>query len=193
MTMPPTLTPRAAREQQTFRVLLNAMSRPGSIGLLPVPEQPGQSRLLPVAEALVDHEVTFAMLAERPELIDAVLRLTGSRQAAVESADYVFCEAASLAETLGRVKDGTLEYPDRSATVICEVEEVQETRSDGVEMSGPGIKDSTRVHVRGFGPEAQAAFRSRNSLPPTGIDVVFVSRAGHVTCLSRYTRLELED
>ncbi|HEY7467607.1 MAG TPA: phosphonate C-P lyase system protein PhnH [Dehalococcoidia bacterium] len=193
MTMLPTLTPRAAREQQTFRVLLSAMARPGSIGRMPVPEVPGQSRLLTVAEALVDHEVTFAVLPERPELIDAVLRLTGSRQAAVEAADYVFCESASLAETLGRVKDGTLEYPDASATVVCEVAAVEERGPDAVGLSGPGIKGTLRVQVGGFGLESRAAFRVRNALPPTGVDVVFVSAAGHVTCLSRYTKLELED
>jgi alpha-D-ribose 1-methylphosphonate 5-triphosphate synthase subunit PhnH len=191
--MAPTLTPRAAREQQTFRVLLNAMARPGSIGLLPLPEQPNQSRLLAVAEALVDHEVTFAVLPERPELVDAILRLTGSRFATVEHADYVFCEAKSLAETLARVKDGTLEYPERGATVVCEVQAIDEPGSDYIELSGPGIKATRRVQVRGFGPEAQATFRDRNAAPPTGVDVAFVSMAGHVTCLSRYTKLQVED
>ena len=193
MTLSPVLTPRGAREQQTFRVLLNAMARPGSIGQLPVPEQPSQSRLLAVAEAIVDHEVTFAALPERPELVDAVLRLTGSRQASLEYADYVFCEAATLAEALARVKDGTLEYPDRSATLVCEVQDIDEPTSDYVELSGPGIDVSIRVHVDGLEPEARAAFVERNAMPPAGVDVVFVSKAGHVTCLSRYTKLRLED
>jgi alpha-D-ribose 1-methylphosphonate 5-triphosphate synthase subunit PhnH len=193
MTLSPVLTPRGAREQQTFRVLLNAMARPGSISQLPVPEQPSQSRLLAVAEALVDHEVTFAALPERPDLVDAVLRLTGSRVASLETADYVFCEGATLAEALARVKDGTLEYPDRSATLVCEVQDVHEPTSDYIELSGPGINGSIRVHVHGFEPEARAAFAERNAMPPTGVDVVFVSKAGHVNCLSRYTKLRLED
>jgi alpha-D-ribose 1-methylphosphonate 5-triphosphate synthase subunit PhnH len=193
MTLSPILTPRGSREQQTFRVLLNAMARPGSIAQLPVPEQPNLSRLLAVAETLVDHEVTFAALPERPELVDAVLRLTGSRLAAVEDADYVFCEAATVADALSRVKDGTLEYPDRSATVVCAVQDIGAAGLDGAEISGPGIDGSARLHVHGFDPVARAAFRDRNATPPLGVDVVFVSRAGHVTCLSRYTKLQVED
>jgi phosphonate C-P lyase system protein PhnH len=169
------------------------MARPGSIDQLPVPEQPGGSRLLTVAEALVDHEVTFAVFPDRPELAEAVLRLTGSRVAPVEQADYVFCTVASLAETLRRAKDGTLEYPDRSATLVCEVHDVHEPGAERVELSGPGINGRQAVHVHGFDAAAQAAFVERNLLPPAGIDVVFVSRTGHVTCLSRYTKLHQED
>ena len=63
-----TLTPRAAREQRTFRALLNAMARPGSIA-----EYCRTSRgerfaaLLAIAEALLDHEVTFAVCPERAD------------------------------------------------------------------------------------------------------------------------------
>jgi alpha-D-ribose 1-methylphosphonate 5-triphosphate synthase subunit PhnH len=125
--------------------------------------------------------------------VDAVLRLTGSHQAPVESADYVFCDASSLTDALTRVKDGTLEYPDQSATVICDVQDIHEPSAEFIELSGPGINQSIRVHVHGFESAALSAFAQRNALPPTGVDVVFVSQAGHVTCLSRYTKLRLED
>jgi alpha-D-ribose 1-methylphosphonate 5-triphosphate synthase subunit PhnH len=191
MTIVPTLTPRAAREQRTFRVLLDAMARPGCIGRLP--EDGEIQPVLAVAEALVDHEVTFAALPDSPELTDAVLRLTGSRLASLDAADYVFCDATTLAETLLRVKEGTSEYPDRSATVVCRVQELQEAGPDCVLLSGPGVNGSKQVFVADFDAAARAAFAERNAMPPTGVDVIFISRTGQVACLSRYTRLKVED
>jgi alpha-D-ribose 1-methylphosphonate 5-triphosphate synthase subunit PhnH len=189
----PSLTPRAAREQQTFRALLNAMARPATVFQLPDPEGPGP--LLPVAEALVDHEVTFAALLNDQEISDAVLRQTGSRVAPAEDADYVFCRAESLAEALRRCKDGTPEYPDASATVICAVEAISEGNANGdsLTLSGPGIRDQTSVRVAGLMPDAEQAFREKNASLPLGVDVVFVSRSGQAVCLSRYTRLQVED
>jgi alpha-D-ribose 1-methylphosphonate 5-triphosphate synthase subunit PhnH len=191
----PTLTPRARREQQTFRALLNAMSRPGTVWQLPVTEGPSQEGLLPVAEALVDHEVTFAAVPDQGELVDSVLRQTGSRVAAVEDADYVFCRADSLQEALRRCKDGTPEYPDASATVICAVDALKQgTRGgDSLTLSGPGIRDEAFLRVAGLGADAVEAFRERNASPPLGVDLVFVAGSGQVVCLSRYTRLQVED
>jgi phosphonate C-P lyase system protein PhnH len=165
------------------------MSRPGSVSQLP--DHDGWSCLLPVAEALVDHEVTFAVLPDLQDLSDAILRLTGSRVAAVEEADYVFCRAETLADALTRAKDGTPEYPDASATVICEVEAFEES-GQTLSLSGPGIRDTTRVAVAGLSVQASTAYQERNAAPPIGVDVVLVSGSGQVVCLSRYTNLQLE-
>jgi alpha-D-ribose 1-methylphosphonate 5-triphosphate synthase subunit PhnH len=144
-------------------------------------------------EALVDHEVTFCVVPERTELSDIVLRQTGSRLATLENADYVLCDGASLSEVLRRSKDGTLEYPDRGATVICLVQGVSASEAAGlpVLLRGPGIKDTTCVWVDGIDAAACAAFAERNADVPLGADIVFVSRSGAVSCLTRYTRIEL--
>lgn len=186
----PTLTPRAHREQAVFRTLLNTMARPGIIGRLDAIEG---DVLLRIAESLVDHEVTFGVLPERADFVDTVLRQTGSRQASVETADYVFCEPESLAGVLLAVKDGTPEYPDRSATVICRVPRIAEEGAGLLVLSGPGIREQARVCVPDFTLEARNAFTERNALPPLGIDLVLASPDGRVVCLSRYTRMERED
>jgi alpha-D-ribose 1-methylphosphonate 5-triphosphate synthase subunit PhnH len=148
-----------------------------------------------IAEALVDHEVTFAATADAQEVTDAVLRQTGSRVAPVEEADYVLCLEGGLAGALRSCKEGTPEYPDESATVICEVSAIAEGEGAGDELvlSGPGIKDEARLRVAGLTPEVEAAFREKNAWPPLGADLVLVSRARQVVCLSRYTKLQVED
>lgn len=187
------LTPRGAREQQTFRVLLNAMARPGSVDSVSVHDLGGEhGAALSIAEALIDHEVNFAVVPERAEIIDAVLRQTGSRVAAPEDADYVICEAESLARTLDLVKDGTLEFPDQSATVICRVTAIDGQGGERLRLSGPGIQTCVTVAIEGFSPEAQAVMAERNSHTPLGIDIVFVTASGRVVCINRNTRLEKE-
>jgi alpha-D-ribose 1-methylphosphonate 5-triphosphate synthase subunit PhnH len=187
----PTLTPRAEREQRTFRTLLDTMARPGTLRTLPLAEPGVQSALVAIAEALVDHEVTFAVFPERADLADAILRQTGSFAATVERADYVFTEPESLADALRQAKEGSPEYPDAGATVICRINSL--TEGEALTLSGPGIRDSARIHVEGFWGEARAAFAERNALPPLGLDLVLVSPDGGVVCLGRYTRIQEEN
>ena len=175
-----TLTPRAEREQRAFRQLLTCMSRPGSLGRLPLQPHAGEWGVAVSAiEALVDHEVTFCVVPERTELSDIVLRQTGSRLATLEDADYVLCDAASLPDVLRRSKDGTLEYPDRGATVVCLVQNVS-TSGDGepLVLAGPGIKETTRVLVEGFGAAARRRFRRTQRIRAV---------RGQTSCWSRRT------
>jgi len=187
-----TLTPRAAREQQTFRVLLNAMARPGSIDTVPLHDSGAEyAAALSVMEALVDHEVTFALLPERPELVDAVLRQTGSRLEALEQAGYVLCQPDTLSRVLDGAMEGSLEYPDHGATVICRVESIRE--GGKLALRGPGIEFVTRVSIDGFSDEAMRLLAERNSHPPLGLDLIFVAPDGRLVCLGRYTRITKEN
>ena len=187
----PTLTPRAEREQRTFRTLLDTMARPGTLRTLPLTEPSVFNALVAIAEALVDHEVTFAVYPERLDLVDTILRQTGSRAAAPDRADYVFTEPEALAEALREAKEGSPEYPDHGATVICRVTSL--TQGEALALSGPGIRHTALINVDGFGPEARAAFAERNALPPLGLDLVLVEPAGCIVCLGRYTRIQEEN
>jgi alpha-D-ribose 1-methylphosphonate 5-triphosphate synthase subunit PhnH len=192
VTAAPTLTPRAAREQQTFRVLLDAMARPGSLSHLPLHSAGGDfAPAVSALETLVDHEVTFAIAAEAPELLEIVLRQTGGRHAAAAIADYVVCSAAELAGVLGEVKCGELEQPDRSATVICLVAGLfaESGSGDAIVLSGPGIDGRRVLRADGFDALARRVFSERNGTPPLGVDLILFTAAGDVTCLPRYTVL----
>jgi alpha-D-ribose 1-methylphosphonate 5-triphosphate synthase subunit PhnH len=171
------------------------MSRPGTLGRLPLQPHAGEyGAAVSAIEALVDHEVTFCVVPERTELSDIILRQTGSRLAPLEAADYVLCDAASLRDVLRRSKDGTLEYPDRGATVVCLVQNVSASEPAGLPLllSGPGIKDTACVWVDGIDGAAVQALVERNAGVPLGVDVAFVSKNGALCCFTRYTRVEVE-
>jgi alpha-D-ribose 1-methylphosphonate 5-triphosphate synthase subunit PhnH len=188
----PTLTSRALTEQQTFRALLDAMARPGSIGRVPLHDHGGAfAAAIKMLETLLDHEVTFAVAPERADLVDIILRQTGSHSVALESAGYVLCDGPSLAAALTRANPGDLEYPDRSATIISLVDSVSELAGAGtcLRLSGPGIKETRDVWFDGFTAEALTALQNANAFPPLGIDLVFVAPDGGFFCLSRYTKL----
>jgi alpha-D-ribose 1-methylphosphonate 5-triphosphate synthase subunit PhnH len=193
----PVLTPRGEREQRTFRALLDCMARPGSLRTLPDTDNP----LLAIAESLVDHEVTFAVLPQGAPLSEAILRMTGSRVVAPELADYLFCDGESLVDAVRLAKDGTPEYPDAGATLICGVRSLSadvhrdgstdgQVGRDSVSLSGPGVRQTKRVGVDGFTSEARQVFAQRNAWPPLGLDLVLVAPDGTVVCLNRYTRLQ---
>jgi phosphonate C-P lyase system protein PhnH len=130
----------------------------------------------------------------------------------VEEADYVFCDVSSLTEALRISKEGTPEFPDEGATVICRVRSMsadEQTgmrangqtgmvadgrlgRSGSLVLSGPGIRESARIDIDGFSGEALAVFVQRNAAPPPGLDLVLVDPDGSVVSLSRYTRVQEE-
>ena len=140
----------------------------------------------------MDHEVTFCVVPERTELSDIVLRQTGSRLATLEAADYVLCDAASLPGVLRRSKDGTLEYPDRGATVVCLVQSVScGRRRRAVGAGRAGDQGRGDVWVEGFDDAARDAFAERNADVPLGVDLVLVAPNGAVVLPDAlHTRLE---
>jgi alpha-D-ribose 1-methylphosphonate 5-triphosphate synthase subunit PhnH len=122
----PGLSPRGAREQSAFRALLEAMARPGTVGRVD-PHPGGGPFAAPLAllESLLDHEVTFAVVPDADAAREPLLRYTGSRASPPERADYLLCHGADgIAAGLRAAKDGELEYPDRSGTLVALVESV---------------------------------------------------------------------
>ena len=73
---------------------------------------------------------------------------------------------------LAQFSNGTHEYPDRSATLVIQAEQL---RSDlGVTLRGPGIQSEHRLGIAALGAEFwQQMIASRHDFP-LGIDVVFV-------------------
>ena len=189
----PALSRRAAREQSAFRAVLDAMSRPGTVGQVE-PHDQGEhfAAALTVLESLLDHEVTFAVLPEAPIASDPLLRYTGSRVAAPEQADFLLCHGPGIAEGLRAAKVGDLEYPDRSGTIVALVDTIGKLthQSERLRLSGPGIRDFQDIDVAGFTSAHQTLFARRNVGAPIGIDAILVAPDGRFICLPRYTRIE---
>ncbi len=170
------------------------MSRPGTVGALP------QSDLisglwgsaLVVLQCLLDHEVTFCVEADEASPREQLLRRTGARTAPLDEATFVLADAAHATAAIQGAREGDLESPERSATVVVQVAAVG-SGPLRVALSGPGIEAVTHLEVTGLETAAFLALRERNGTFPTGIDLVLVDSAGRVVCLPRSTRIELED
>lgn len=188
----PVMTPRAAREQHAFRELLDAMARPGTIHTAASAEEDGRPAGVTLLEALLDHEVSFAVVPPNAEVEGLVLRLTGSYLAGTRIADYILAEGDGIVAALEEASEGKPEYPDWGATVLAVVNTISAGPGQGarLDLRGPGIQDTRSVWVDGFSADARATFAARNREVPLGVDVVLVARDGTFTCLPRYTVIQ---
>jgi alpha-D-ribose 1-methylphosphonate 5-triphosphate synthase subunit PhnH len=179
--------------QQIFRVVLDAMAHPGRIVSVPPPlETPVP--LWPAAASLcltlVDGEtpVWLDAAARRADVIE-YLRFHCGCPIAADPRDARFAVIADPSEVLSldSFDAGSDEYPDRSATVIVQVEEF---RTDGdLRLSGPGIEGETKLEVRHL-PEAFWESVHRNhALFPRGVDLILAAGSTMVA-LPRSTRVD---
>ena len=177
-------------DHDTFRSILNAMSRPGTVCRLPHAEPGDAGRLL--AEALgclLDNEVSVCVLDDQAnEIAGALRRTTGCRAAPLEEAEFVVACRATSNDLLCRMKRGTLEYPDGGATVVYLVDRAS---GDGgrFSLSGPGIETSCRPAFAGLADSELVQLREINAEFPLGVDALFLDRSGSIVCIPRSTRI----
>jgi alpha-D-ribose 1-methylphosphonate 5-triphosphate synthase subunit PhnH len=183
--------------QRAFRVLLQATARPGEPADLLVARG---AALKTVLLALLDHEVTFAVVGEREDEYGALLesRLadeTNARVASVPEADFLVVVGGKSLGALLEARRGTLEEPSEGATAIYPVVGLATegpVPAPGLELllSGPGVRRETTLFVEGLArSEAGAIVESRAGYP-LGVDVYLVDGDGLVVGLPRSTRVE---
>jgi len=193
MTTVPPLSQSAALEQRTFRSLLAAMSMPGTIETVSTAraEDGTWAGIIAIAQALLDHEVTFYVAADGGTVAeDAILRRTGARTAPLERAGYVFADAARATSAVEYAVEGDLEEPERSATVVLLCTNVGEGNL-ALRLTGPGVDGEAMLHVGGLDASVVKARAERNWPFPTGIDVILVDHQGRIAGLPRSTQIEL--
>lgn len=193
----PTMSVPAQEEQATFRALLDAMARPGTVHHLP-PRRPDDGvwgGALLVLQALLDHEVTFHVLNDQAlsgETLayDQLLRRTGARSASLDKADFVMARGDGAVAAIEEAREGGFEEPERSATVVLLADSLG---GDGVALalSGPGIESTSMLAVEGLPAAAFEALRRRTVTFPEGVDVILVDTAGQVAAVPRSTRIAL--
>ncbi|RJQ10431.1 MAG: phosphonate C-P lyase system protein PhnH [Dehalococcoidia bacterium] len=188
----PTMSVPAQQEQATFRALLNAMARPGTVYHLPTPRPDDGiwGGALLVLQALLDHEVTFHVLSDQALPHDQLLRRTGARSASLGRADFVLARGGGAVAAVEEAREGGFEEPERSATVVLVVDSLG---GDGVALtlSGPGIEATSMLSVGGVPAAAFESLRRRTITFPEGVDVILVDTADHVAALPRSTRIAM--
>ena len=196
--------------QQTFRTLLAAMSRPGTVFRLP---EAGMAGLEPPASAtpgsrpmslgaaavlltLLDAETTVRLagsLASAPAL--AYLRFhTGVRSAWLdELAAFTVARAAEVDAMLwSRLDLGSDELPQKGVTLIVEVDALGERANTQLRLRGPGIESVQALGVSGLSRGFWQWRTQLQSLLPRGIDLVLVCRT-EIAAIPRSTRIVLGD
>ena len=182
--------------QSVFRAIMDAMARPGTVHplrALPRPPQPLSATAGAVALTLCDHD-TPVWLDPALTISDAPAAWLGFHTGAplVKSpADAHFAFVSRPAEFIAfeNFAQGTQEYPDRSTTLVVEVEAL--TDGEPLVARGPGIKETVVIAPVGL-PDVFLDFWAANrAIFPRGIDLVLTA-GDALLCLPRTTKLERE-
>lgn len=181
--------------QRCFRAVLDATARPGRIvELADLPESPAglgaaQAAIL-LALADIDTPVWLP-----PALRDAeaghYLRFHCGCRLATRRADAVFVVPPSLAElpALDELRLGEPEFPDRSATLIVEVDDL--AAGGPLHLTGPGIESEARLAVAGWRAAATDFLRENRRRFPLGVDLLLTC-GNRVVGLPRTVRIQPE-
>ncbi|NQV58178.1 MAG: phosphonate C-P lyase system protein PhnH [Alphaproteobacteria bacterium] len=165
--------------QMAFRTLLAALSRPGLIQTLPLwPDAPAPLGAASAAAllALADNDtpVWLGRAAASEEVI-AFLRFHCGCPIVEEPGRAAFALITAPLEmpALAAFNAGSETYPDRSATLIVQVDEL---RNDaGWTLKGPGIDGAVRLSAGALPPTYIAELKANHARYPQGIDSILTS------------------
>lgn len=191
--MRPGLADPVLDSQRIFRGVLDAMSHPGRIVALAVDDAtPGV--LHPATEAvclaLVDFETPLWLdAAGRTADVMAHLRFHCGCPIVDEPAHARFAVVADPMRMpeLDQLDPGTDEYPDRSATVIVQVDTL--SGGAGRRLTGPGIESEARLDAPGLPERFWEGLRANHGRFPRGVDVLLTA-GSRLAALPRTTRVE---
>ena len=170
----------AYASQAAFRALMDCMARPGDIRTLegveaPAPFAPAAAALI---KSLADYETPLWLdpaFAAAPKVADWIRFHTGAPfvRDPGEAAFALIADARSM-PPFAQFAQGTPEYPDRSTTVIVQIDGFAGT---ALTLRGPGIKVTREFAASPLPADFAARMNENRALFPRGVDLVLV--AGH--------------
>ncbi len=181
--------------QMAFRKIMEAVARPGTradFGRAVEPPAGLGVAAATVALTLFDFE-TLVWLdpALRGSEAEAWVRFHCGCPLTTNAAEAAFAVVtdAAAAPSLDSFNLGDARYPDRSTTVILQVESLDE--GEAVLLSGPGIKDAVAVAPAGLPEGFWDQLRDNNAKFQFGVDVLVVSGAA-LTAVPRSTQIQIQ-
>jgi alpha-D-ribose 1-methylphosphonate 5-triphosphate synthase subunit PhnH len=181
--------------QMAFRTVMDAVARPGTRADFGPAVQP------PAGLGVAAAAVMLALLDfETPVWLDPALRDTEAEDwvrfhcgcpvtADPAAAAFAIVTDAAAAPRLEAFNLGDARYPDRSTTVILQVESLD--GGQRATLTGPGIKDQAVVTPRGLPEGFWAQMRDNNAKFQFGVDVLIVSGQA-LTAVPRSSRIEIQ-
>lgn len=178
--------------QSTFRSVMDAMARPGSVQRIrtmagtPAPMMRGAAA---IALTLFDHDTPVWLdgaMSATPEVAKWLKFHTSAPVIAdPSSSSFAVIGDAQNLPPLDRLALGSDEYPDRSTTLILQVKSL--TSGPAWELSGPGI-DGAAVLQATMPANLLEQLAVNATLFPRGIDVVLVHDDA-IVAIPRTTRI----
>jgi len=179
--------------QSTFRSVMDAMARPGSVQRVTASAgtPAGMMRgAAAIALTLFDHDTPIWLDAAMSETTDVArwLKFHTSAPVIADSsvASFALIGDAENLPALDRFAFGSSEYPDRSTTLILQVDSL--TLGPAFELKGPGIDGSALLRAMFRPRDLFERLAINETLFPRGIDVVLVQDDA-IVAIPRTTRL----
>jgi alpha-D-ribose 1-methylphosphonate 5-triphosphate synthase subunit PhnH len=191
--LPPGFADKVKSAQSTFRSVMDAMARPGSVQRVvaaagaPEPMMRGTAA---IALTLFDHD-TPIWLDQKMSTTSDVAKWLKFHTGAPVVRDSSICNFALIGDAstlsgLDRFSFGSNEYPDRSTTLILQVESL--AQGSTIELHGPGIDGAATVQATIEPPDLFERLAINEKLFPRGIDVVLVADDS-IVAIPRTTRV----
>jgi alpha-D-ribose 1-methylphosphonate 5-triphosphate synthase subunit PhnH len=183
--------------QGLYRLMLDAMARPGKILDLPrldiYPPSGLSGYAISLAFTLLDSETTFAELPVSELWQEYLAVNTGARPVLPAVAEFILLVGQKYAPQIAELNRGDLLAPERGATVFVMVDSIA---ADGggikLVLSGPGVKGQTAVMVDGLNLSNLDNILCLNQEYPLGVDCFFIDRQGRLLGLPRSTAVKWE-
>jgi alpha-D-ribose 1-methylphosphonate 5-triphosphate synthase subunit PhnH len=191
--LPAGFADKVTSAQAVFRSVMDAMARPGSLqrvaAVAGAPE-PMMRATAAIALTLFDHDTPIWLDPAMRQTANVAkwLKFHTSAPVVMDSSISSFAligDAAAL-PGLDRFSFGSNEYPDRSTTLILQVESL--TDGAALELRGPGIDGAAALQARIQPANLFERLAINAALFPRGIDVVLVADDA-IVAIPRTTRL----
>jgi alpha-D-ribose 1-methylphosphonate 5-triphosphate synthase subunit PhnH len=166
--------------QSTFRAILDATARPGSIqpvtGVTEAPA-PLSSGAAAIALALCDHDTPVwvdgglaasARVNEWLRFYCGCPIVQNPRDAA-----FAFASEPGAIPPFEAFNLGTADYPDRSTTIVLQVQSFE--AGPRLMLTGPGIRDRVAFRADPVPADIAARLRFNRELFPRGVDLMLVT------------------
>jgi alpha-D-ribose 1-methylphosphonate 5-triphosphate synthase subunit PhnH len=179
--------------QRNFRELLQAMARPVVPRIVPTPAA-APAPILPATMAvlltLCDADTALWLQQPNDEVASHLRFHAGVRLVREPAeANFALITEPSSMPPLSQFAHGELRYPDRSASLIVQVEGFDDNA--GRRFAGPGIRDVEQLAIEGLPAGFWPQRAAMSAQLPLGIDLIFIS-GERMVALPRTTRV-LED
>ena len=174
-----------------FRLLLQAMSRPGKIFQMPdVVGTTFMASLLRLLDSIFDQQTSCHLINDNLELENKIKKRTGAYFTNAQSADFILALTGSSQRKTLVAKRGQNDFPNDGATILFGVERLEEgTENTGIKLTGPGIKEAIYPQIEGWSDDELKQLQTVNVEFPLGVDSIFLDQSSRLMCIPRSTRL----